>query len=449
MEDPTILREQNIYSNKRKGQLIMLESGSNNSTKYLLEKILERDNMNKAYLQVKRNNGAPGVDAIEVGEVLSYLKKNGENLIEELMSGKYQPQPVRRVEIPKPDGGKRLIGIPTVVDRIIQQSISQVLIPIYEEKFSDSSYGFRPNRNCHQAINKAKEYISEGYEYVIDIDLERFFDTVNHHKLINLIGKEIEDKRVVKLIWKYLKSGIMIGSQVIDTEEGTPQGGNLSPLLSNIILNELDKELEKRGHKFCRYADDCNIYVKSIKSGNRVMAGITDYIEKRLKLKVNQKKSGVGSPYERKFLGFNFYKGKDGKVKIRIHPKSIEKLKKKVRKIMPRKNERNIAEIIRELKPIIQGWSNYYKIDELKSLSTIDCWIRRRMRQAIWQTWKRIRTRYDRLRKLGIKHIPAIQIANTRKGSWTIALSPIIHQALPNEYFEKLGFRSLSSYCLT
>ncbi len=426
----------------------MLENYSINSTNNLLEKILEKENMNKAYLQVKRNNGAPGIDGMKVDEVLSYLKEHKEKLIEELLQGRYCPQPVRRVEIPKPDGGKRLIGIPTVADRIIQQSISQILIPIYENKFSDNSYGFRPNRNCHQAINKAKEYISEGYEYVVDIDLEKFFDTVNHHKLINLIGKEIEDKRVVKLIWKYLKSGIMIGMQLIETEEGTPQGGNLSPLLSNIILNELDKELEKRGHKFCRYADDCNIYVKSIKAGDRVMTGITEYIEKRLKLKVNQKKSGVGSPYERKFLGFNFHKGKDGKVKIRIHPKSIEKLKKKVRKIMPRKNERNIAEIIKELKPILQGWSNYYKITELKIFEDIDGWIRRRMRQSIWKTWKRIRTRYDKLRKLGIKHIPAIQIANTRLGSWRVVHSPVLHQALPNEYFEKLGFRSLSSYSL-
>ncbi len=423
-----------------------LEEIPNSSTTNLMEAILDKDNMNKAYLQVKRNGGAPGIDGLGVDDIADYLKENKTKIIEELLNGSYQPKPVKRVLIPKSDGGERQIGIPTVLDRIIQQSITQILSPIYEKIFSDHSYGFRPKRSCHMAILKAKEYIEEGNEYVVDIDLEKFFDTVNHNKLLNLIGKEIKDKTLLSLINKYLKSGIMIGKDYKETEEGTPQGGNLSPLLSNIMLHELDKELEKRGHKFCRYVDDCNIYVKSEKAGNRVMESISYFIEQRLKLKVNQKKSAVGSPYERKFLGFSFYKGKDKKLKIRVHPKSIKKLKDKVKKLMPRKTERSIIQIIASLNPLLQGWWNYYRIDEFKStMQDINGWIRRHMRLCIWKSWKGVKSRFNHLINYGIKKENAIRYANTRKGAWRIAGSPILTTSLTNCYFEKLGFKGLRS----
>ena len=423
-----------------------LEEIPNSSTTNLMEAILDKDNMNKAYLQVKRNGGAPGIDGLGVDDIADYLKENKTKIIEELLNGSYKPKPVKRVLIPKPEGGERQIGIPTVLDRIIQQSITQILSPIFEKIFSEHSYGFRPKRSCHMAILRAKEYIEEGYEYVVDIDLEKFFDTVNHNKLLNLIGKEIKDKTLLSLINKYLKSGIMIGKDYKETEEGTPQGGNLSPLLSNIMLHELDKELEKRGHKFCRYVDDCNIYVKSEKAGNRVMESISYYIEHRLKLKVNQKKSAVGSPYERKFLGFSFYKGKDKKLKIRVHPKSIKKLKDKVKKLMPRKTERSISKIINQLNLLVQGWYNYYKLDEYKSrMISIDGWIRRHLRVCIWKSWIGIKTRFKQLCKHGIPELDAIRNANTRKGAWRIAGSRILHFALPNEYLRRLGYIGLSN----
>ena len=417
-----------------------------NNTESLMEAILERGNLNKAYLQVKRNGGAPGIDGMYVGAVLGYLKKAGTTMIAELLEGSYEPKPVRRVTIPKPDGGIRQLGIPTVIDRIIQQSIAQILIPIYEKKFSEHSYGFRPGRNCHQAIRKAKEYIAAGNEYVVDIDLEKFFDRVNHDKLMSLIAKEILDKRLLRLIRKYLESGVMIGGLYESTEEGTPQGGPISPLLSNIMLNELDKELEARGHLFCRYADDCNIYVRSKRAGERIMEGISRYIEKRLKLKVNKQKSAVGSPYERKFLGFGFYKGKGGQVKIRAHKKSVAKLKVKIKKITSRSNGKNIHQRIRELTPLLRGWGNHFRIDELKAtMSDIDGWIRRHLRSCIWKEWKRVRTRIRKLKELGMSREQAIKSGNTRKGYWCIAGSPILKLTLTNKYFENLGFISLSS----
>lgn len=278
-----------------------------NNTENLLELILDRNNMNKAYEQVKRNNGAAGIDGMKVSEAYSYIKLHGKELIQSIKEGKYKPKPVKRVEIPKPDGGVRLLGIPTVIDRIIQQAIAQVLTPIFEPLFSEYSYGFRPNRDCHRAVNKAKEYINQGYNWVVDIDLEKFFDRVNHDMLMARVAKVIEDKRVLKLIRAYLNSGVMINGLLVNSEEGTPQGGPLSPLLSNIMLTDLDRELERRGHKFVRYADDCNIYVKSQRSGERVFEGIVNYLEIKLKLKVNREKSAVDRPWNRKFLGFSFY----------------------------------------------------------------------------------------------------------------------------------------------
>jgi len=295
----------------------------------LLERILSRENMNTAYKQVMKNKGSHGVDGMKVDELPPYLKEKGDKLIEELKAGTYRPQPVRRVEIPKPDGGVRLLGIPTVVDRMIQQAIAQILTPIFDPEFSDSSFGFRPGRSAHQATKRALEHMNKGYDWVVDIDLAKYFDTVNHDKLMALVVRKVKDKRVLKLIREYLKAGVMLDGVVIGTEDGCPQGGPLSPLLSNIMLNELDKELEKRGHKFCRYADDCNIYVRSRKAAERTMQSVTEFLEGPLKLKVNREKSAVDRPWKRKFLGFSFYRGKEG-IRIRVHEKSIKRIKEKI-----------------------------------------------------------------------------------------------------------------------
>jgi group II intron reverse transcriptase/maturase len=311
------------------------EDGNRVNASKLLEKVLDRENLNLAYKRVKKNGGSHGVDGMKVEELMPYLKQHGENLKQTLLDGKYRPQPVRRVEIPKPDGGIRLLGIPTAVDRMIQQALAQVLSPIFEKEFSEYSYGFRPGRNAHDAIKQSEEYINEGYNVVVDLDLEKFFDRVNHDKLMYLLSKRIRDKRILKLIRAYLESGIMLEGLVSPSREGTPQGGPLSPLLSNVMLHELDKELERRGHRFCRYADDCNIYVKSKKSGDRVMKSVSQFIEKRLKLKVNRDKSAVDYPTNRKFLGFSFYYLK-GIARIRVHSKSLKRLKSRLKKLTGR-----------------------------------------------------------------------------------------------------------------
>ena len=358
----------------------------------LLEKILDRDNLNKAYKRVRVNKGKPGVDGMTVDELLPFLKENGERIRQAIMDGTYSPKPVRRVEIPKPDGGVRLLGIPTVLDRVIQQAIAQVLSPIYEEEFSDNSYGFRPGRNAHQAIRKCKEYIDAGYKWVVDIDLAKYFDTVNHDKLMRLLSNKIKDGRVLSLIRKYLKSGVMVNGVVIDTEEGTPQGGNILPLLSNIMLNELDKELARRGLKFCRYADDCNIYVKSRKAAERVMASIRRFLEKELKLKVNKEKSAVDRPWKLKFLGFSFYL-KNGEARVRVHPKSVNKLKAKLKEVTGRSNAMSMEERIIRLKQVITGWVNYFGIAEMGRLAKgLDEWLGRKIRMCYWKRWKKIKT---------------------------------------------------------
>lgn len=416
----------------------------------LLEQILTRENMNLAYERVIGNKGSAGIDKMGVDELLPYLKEKGAELIEQLKTGRYKPQAVRRVEIPKPDGGVRNLGIPTVVDRMIQQSISQVLAPIFEEYFSESSYGFRPQKNAHQAIIKAKEYIERGRKYVVDIDLEKFFDKVNHDKLMYLLSKKIGDKRVLKLIRQYLTSGIMIGGLYSKTEEGTPQGGPLSPMLSNVMLDELDKELEKRGHKFCRYADDCNIYVKSERSARRVMESVSKYIEGELKLKVNEKKSEVGSPKERKFLGFSFYQ-KRKEVGIRIHPKSLMRIKEKVRRLTSRSNGMSMVDRIKKLSSLIGGWVGYYRLADIKShCKNLDEWMRRRLRMCYWKNWKKIGTKHDNLVKLGIAKGKAWEFANTRKSYWRIAKSPILATSLTNQHFKELNLLTFSqAYCKT
>ncbi|URZ05219.1 hypothetical protein CLROS_005430 [Clostridium felsineum] len=423
------------------------EKEQNAENKYnneLLERIINRNNLNLAYKKVKANKGSHGIDGMKVDELLQYLKENGSSLRQSLLEGSYKPNPVRRVEIPKSDGKKRPLGIPTAVDRVIQQAIAQVMSPIFEEKFSENSYGFRPNRSAHQAILKCKEYMDKGYKWAVDIDLEKYFDTVNHDKLIGLIYKELKDIRVIALIRKYLQAGVMENGAINTSERGVPQGGNLSPLLSNIMLNELDKELEKRGLHFCRYADDCNIYVKTKKSANRVMASITKFIEGDLKLKVNKDKSKVDRPWKLKYLGFTFYP-KKGEMGIRVHQSSVNKLKFKLKKITNRSNAMSIKLCSIKLKQIIIGWVNYFKLADMKcTLITLDKWLRRRIRMCYWKQWKKIKTRHDNLKKLGINDYNAWEYANTRKGYWRISNSPILAKTISNKYLKEQGFITLT-----
>jgi len=423
------------------------EEGRNDVNEYasgLFEQMLEPINMNLAYKRVKANKGSHGVDGMTVNELLQFLKQNSKQLRQSILEGKYNPQPVRRVEIPKADGGIRLLGVPTVVDRVIQQAIAQILSPIYERKFSKTSYGFRPNKSAKEAVLKCKEYIDTGYKWTVDIDLAKYFDTVNHDKLMRLLSETIKDGRVLSLIRKYLRSGVMINGTVEETEIGCPQGGNLSPLLSNVMLNELDKELARRGLKFCRYADDANIYVKSKKSAERVMASITRFIEEKLKLKVNKEKSAVDRPWKLKFLGYSFYYKKGG-IGIRVHPKPVEKFKQKLKEITGRSKSMRMGQRMEKLRQCIIGWVNYFNMADMNKLAkTLDKWLRRRIRMCIWKQWKKVKTKYVNLVKLGITKSKAWEYANTRKSYWHTANSPILARTLTNEYLEKNGFVSIS-----
>lgn len=418
--------------------------GENAYTNNLLEEILEKDNLNIAYKRVVENKGKHGIDGMSVDELLPYLRENGSQLRSDLLEGNYKPKSVRRVEIPKPDGGVRQLGIPTVIDRMIQQAIAQKLQQIYEPKFSEGSYGFRPCRNAQQAVRRARTYMNEGYTWVVDVDLEKYFDTVNHDKLMAILAREVKDKRVLKLIRAYLNSGVMINGVKVKTDKGCPQGGPLSPLLSNIMLDELDKELEKRGHKFCRYADDCQLYVKSKRAAERVMENITEFIENKLKLKVNKTKSAIDRPWKRKFLGFSFYTKKD-EVKIRVHPKSIKRLKEKIKVITSRSNAMGIGEKFFKLRQLITGWVAYFSIANMKNLlKRIDKWTRRRIRMCFWKEWKKVGTKYKNLKKLGVDKYKAWEYANTRKGYWRISNSPILAKTLTNQKLKTLGYLSLT-----
>jgi RNA-directed DNA polymerase len=409
----------------------------------MIQELLSRENLLSALKRVEANKGSHGVDGMSVKTLREHILQNWHQLRQAIEEGTYEPSPVRRIEIPKPDGkGIRLLGIPTVTDRFIQQAIAQVLNPVFDPQFSEHSYGFRPKRRGHDAVREAKQYMKEGYRWVIDLDLEKFFDRVNHDRLMAKLAEKVKDKMVLKLIRKYLQSGVMINGIVMDTNEGAPQGGPLSPLLSNVVLDELDKELEKRGHLFVRYADDCNIYVKTRKAGERVKKSITAFIENRLKLKVNQDKSAVDRPWKRKFLGFSFTWNKDPKV--RISPQSMKRVKATIREITSRKKPLSMEQRIKELNQYLTGWGGYYVLADTPSVfQGLDSWMRRRLRMCLWKQWKKPKTKVKRLLSLGIPKDKAFEWGHTRKGYWRIAGSPILERSLDNQYWKSIGLKSL------
>jgi RNA-directed DNA polymerase len=410
---------------------------------HLLERILSPDNLNQAYKAVVRNKGCGGIDKMSCEELLPWLLANKDSLIRSLQDGSYRPNPVRRVEIPKDNGKKRLLGIPTVVDRLVQQAINQTLTPIYERQFSSRSYGFRPRRGCHDALRGAQKIIDNGYIYVVDLDLERFFDTVSHSKLIEILSRTIKDGRVVSLIHKYLRSGVINKGLFEASEEGTPQGGPLSPLLSNIMLNELDKELERRGLPFVRYADDSMIFCKSKRAAMRVKESITKFIEGKLYLKVNKEKTVVSYVRGVKYLGYSFYVSK-GKCQLTVHPKSKAKMKARLKELTSRSNGWGYAKRKQKLKEYIRGWVGYYHLANMKRLlQETDEWLRRRIRMCIWKSWKRVKTRIVNLVRCGMDKYRAYMWGNSRLGYWRIANSPILAKAIDNDSLRKAGYVTL------
>ena len=419
---------------------VYLRKGKEETDMELLEEILNQNNLNKAYKKVVANKGEAGADGITVEEEFDYLKENKDRIINQIRKRKYKPQPVKRVQIPKENGKMRNLGIPTVTDRIIQQAIFQVISPIFEKQFNDNSFGFRPNRSCEQAIIRALEYLNDGYEWIVDIDLEKFFDTVNQDKLITIIGKTITDGDVVSLIRKYLSAGVMEKGIVKATTVGTPQGGNLSPLLSNIMLNELDKELDARGLNFVRYADDCIILVKSEKAANRVLTSITKFIEKKLGLKVNVEKSKVTRPTQTKYLGFSFWKNPKGQWKPKPHIKSYQKLVRKLKQLTDRSWSISLDNRIKKINYVVRGWVNYFRIANMKNkITEIDEHLRVRVRVIIWKQWKKTRKKCESLQKLGVPFEIAFNCANTRKGYYQICKTRYIQFAINNERLRKRG----------
>jgi RNA-directed DNA polymerase len=405
----------------------------------LMESILERTNMQEALRRVQRNAGAPGVDGMTTGQLKGYLKRHWDKIRESLLNGTYQPLPVRRKEIDKPDGGVRLLGIPTVLDRMVQQAVAQVLQHIWDHTFSENSFGFRPRRSQHQAIRRCQEHVAAGYRYVVDIDLSKFFDRVNHDRLMSRLATKIKDKRVLKLIRAFLTSGTMVGGLVEPSDEGTPQGGPLSPLLSNIVLDELDKELEKRGLRFVRYADDCVIYVRSAAAAQRVKRSITAFITKRLRLVVNEEKSAIDRPWKSKYLGFSLTNSRQRPL-ISIHWKTIKRFRARVKEITSRTRGRSLRQIIEELVSYLKGWWGYYGIAESRSrLTGLANWIRRRLRSLQWKHWKNPRTRVRGLLRGGISRERALTTGSGSKGCWRMSNVKWVMIALPNRYFEKLG----------
>jgi len=423
---------------------VKLGTESQANTDKLIEEACEKENLKEALRRVKANAGAAGVDGMSVKELPDFLRENWPRLKEQLLSGTYRPQPVRRVEIPKTGGGMRKLGIPTVVDRFVQQAVLQVLQERWDPTFSEFSYGFRPGRSAHQAVAKAQEYIQQGYDWVVDLDLEKFFDRVNHDVLMSRVARRISDKRMLKLIRGFLNSGVMENGLVGPTDEGTPQGGPLSPLLSNLLLDELDRELERRGHRFVRYADDSNIYVKSERAGQRVMEGVKRFLTRKLRLKVNESKSAVARPKDRKFLGFSFTSGEV--VKRRIAPKAILRFKERIRELTRRTRGISIERMIEELRGYLIGWRGYFGFCETPSiLKELEGWTRRRLRSVIWKQWKRGPVRFKELRSRGIGIALAAKTAGSAHGPWRLSNSPALARALPNAFFNSLGLPSLAT----
>jgi len=410
----------------------------------LLEEILAKENMMAALKRVEANKGAPGVDSMEVSELRGYLRQEWPHIKSSLLDGTYRPMPVRRAKIPKPDHGMRDLGIPNAVDRMTQQAIAQVIGPIFEEEFSRYSYGFRPGRKPRDAVLAAKEYIEQGYRWVVDIDIERFFDRVNHDMLMAKVAAKVKDKRVLKLIRSYLTSGVMISGVVIDTDEGTPQGGPLSPLLSNIMLDELDKELERRGHRFCRYADDCNIYLKSKRAAERVYGSMREFIEAKLKLKVNQDKSAVDRVWRRKFLGFSYYTSSKREVRLRLAPEVVRRQKDMIRKITKRSRGISVDKVIAEINQKMMGFINYFKIADMKEfLMRLQEWIRRKLRVIVWKHWKRMRTKFRKLIGMGLSLEQTKIIVYSRKKYWRLSNTPQLNKVMGIAFFEGLGLMNL------
>src|SRR5438046_9986491 len=422
----------------------MHEPESPANTIRLMEEVCERGNLLEALRRVKGNKGSAGIDGMTVGQLSGYLKEHWLTIREQLLNGTYKPQPVRRVEIEKPDGGgMRKLGIPTTLDRFLQQAVMQVLQRRWNPTFSDHSYGFRPGRSAHQAVTQAQLYLAEGYGWVIDLDLEKFFHRVNHDKLMGQIAKRVEDKRLLKLIRAFLNAGVMENGLVSPSVEGTPQGGPLSPLLSNLVLDELDQELERRGHRFVRYADDCNIYVRSERAGKRVMESVVRFITDTLKLKVNCEKSAVAKPQERKFLGFSFTR--HAEPKRRIAPKAIERFKKRVREITSRTRGVSFAKVVEELTIYLRGWRGYFSFCQTPSvLQSLEEWVRRRLRSYLWKQWRTGGQRFAELRKRGVGLELAAQTAGSSHGPWCLSASPALSVVFPNAYFDSLGLPRLA-----
>lgn len=416
------------------------EAGSNG----LLEQVVAKDNMVAALKRVQRNGGAPGVDGMTTESLRDHLTHHWLSLREALLAGDYKPMPVRRFEIPKPDGGMRLLGIPTVQDRLIQQALLQVLTPIFDPEFSDSSYGFRPGRRAWDAVKAARQHVEEGRTWVVDMDLEKFFDRVNHDRLMARVARKVKDKRVLLLIRRYLQAGVMVNGVMFDTEEGTPQGGPLSPLLANIMLDDLDTELESRGHRFARYADDCNIYVHSKRAGERVMASVRRFVQERLGLKVNEAKSAVDRPWKRKFLGYSMYVAAGRKPRLRLAEKTVKRLQDRIRELTDRHAPIPMGQRIAQLNTYLRGWIGYYRLADMgERLKDIEGWLTRRLRMCLWKQWKRPRTRLRELRALGLPEWVCREFAASRKGYWRMAGGPL-SRALDTAYWRVQGLMSLT-----
>ena len=431
------------HSQRAEQSSVHNEGKSTGAGDSLWERIWERQNLFAALERVEANGGAPGIDGMTVQALRPYLKAHWLEIRASLDAEQYQPQPVRRVELPKPEGGMRLLGIPTVLDRFLQQAVAQVLSPLFEPVFSPHSYGFRPGRSAHQAVKAAQAYVEAGYDWVVDIDLEKFFDRVNHDKLMARVVRVVKDKRVLKLIRAYLNSGVMVNGVVLETEEGTPQGGPLSPLLANIMLDDLDKELEQRGLRFVRYADDCNIYVKSARAGERVMDSVRRFIEQKLKLKVNEQKSKVDRPARRKILGFRLLRRK-GQVVIGVAPVALQRCRARLRQVTRRTRSGLLSEILEQINTYTRGWIGYFRLaDTPSAFQELDEWLRRRLRQLLWKRWKRGRTRFRNLVALGVPPSSAHEAAGSDKAIWRVAASPPVHQALSNAYWKAQGLSSI------